>query len=44
MGYVTASASEAGTALTLSVRGKDIPAAVTPMPFVPHRYFRKPSK
>ena len=44
MGYVTTAASAPGTALTLSVRGKDIPASVTPMPFVPHRYFRKPAK
>jgi aminomethyltransferase len=43
MGYVTAAASAPGTALTLSVRGKDIPAAVAPLPFVPHRYFRKPA-
>jgi aminomethyltransferase len=43
MGYVTAAAAGEGTALALSVRGKSIPAAVTPMPFVPHRYFRKPA-
>jgi aminomethyltransferase len=44
MGYVATAESAAGTALTLSVRGKDIRAAVTTMPFVPHRYFRKPAK
>ena len=43
MGYVTAAAAAPGTALTLSVRGKDIPAVVAPLPFVPHRYFRKPA-
>jgi len=43
MGYVDAGAAAPGTALTLSVRGKDIPAAVAPLPFVPHRYFRKPA-
>lgn len=43
MGYVASAAAEPGTALTLSVRGKDIPATVVPLPFVPHRYFRKPA-
>jgi aminomethyltransferase len=43
MGYVATNAAEPGTELTLSVRGKDIPAAVTPLPFVPHRYVRKPA-
>jgi aminomethyltransferase len=43
MGYVTTAAAAGGTTLTLSVRGKDIPAAIAPMPFVPHRYFRKPA-
>ncbi len=42
MGYVAASASAPGTPLTLSVRGKELAAAVAPLPFVPHRYFRKP--
>jgi aminomethyltransferase len=42
MGYVTGVAAP-GTALALSVRGKDMPAAVAPLPFVPHRYFRKPA-
>ncbi len=43
MGYVDPSAAAPGTALTLSVRGKDIPARVVALPFVPHRYFRKPA-
>ena len=30
-----------GTALEIDVRGKRLPARVVPMPFVPHRYFRK---
>ena len=32
--------AEDGTALTLMVRGKPLPATVVPMPFVPHRYAR----
>lgn len=43
MGYVAADAAKAGTPLTLSVRGKDLAARVVPLPFVPHRYFRKTS-
>ena len=31
-----------GTKVQLVVRGKPLPATVTAMPFVPHRYFRKP--
>jgi aminomethyltransferase len=42
MGYVASDASAPGTALTLVVRGKDLAARVAPLPFVPHRYFRKP--
>jgi aminomethyltransferase len=41
MGYVETAASAPGTAVTLVVRGKDLPARVVPLPFVPHRYFRK---
>jgi len=40
MGYVGRAAAEDGTALTLTVRGKALPATVVPMPFVPHRYAR----
>jgi aminomethyltransferase len=43
MGYVETASSAPGTAVTLVVRGKDLPARVAPLPFVPHRYFRKPS-
>jgi len=41
MGYVEAAFAAPGTKLALNVRGKDLPATVTPLPFVPHRYFRK---
>jgi aminomethyltransferase len=40
MGYVDAAHAEIGTALECEVRGKRLPATVSPMPFVPHRYFR----
>jgi len=40
MGYVAAEHAEPGTALRLEVRGKAIPAAVVPLPFVAHRYHR----
>jgi aminomethyltransferase len=43
MGYVAPAAAAPGTPLILSVRGKDMAAAVAPLPFVPHRYFRKPA-
>ena len=43
MGWVDASQSAIGTALEIEVRGKRIAATVAPMPFVPHRYHRKPS-
>lgn len=41
MGYVTSAYAADGTALGLMVRGKRLPARVAPMPFVPHRYFKK---
>jgi aminomethyltransferase len=41
MGYVTRSHSEPGTPLTIIIRGTPHPATVVPMPFTPHRYFRK---
>jgi aminomethyltransferase len=40
MGYVRADVSADGTGLFLLVRGKQLPATVVPMPFVPHRYIR----
>jgi aminomethyltransferase len=43
MGYVETALAEPGTELTVVVRGKDLAARVTALPFVPHRYFRKPN-
>jgi aminomethyltransferase len=43
MGYVDTAKSEPGSELTLVVRGKNVTAEVTALPFVPHRYFRKPN-
>ncbi|MEP0188890.1 MAG: glycine cleavage system aminomethyltransferase GcvT [Erythrobacter sp.] len=40
MAYVDAAHTAEGTALECEVRGKRLPASVSPMPFVPHRYFR----
>jgi aminomethyltransferase len=42
MGYVQAALAEIGTHLNVIVRGKHQAAQVVAMPFVPHRYFRKP--
>src|SRR5690348_4501820 len=41
MGYVAAPFAPMGTALKLEQRGKLFDARVAPMPFVPHRYYRK---
>ena len=38
--YVIAVHAAPGTSLTIDVRGKRLPAMVTPLPFVPHRYHR----
>lgn len=40
MAYVDAARAAPGTELTIEVRGKRLPAVVTPMPFVPHNYHR----
>ncbi|HVY00233.1 MAG TPA: glycine cleavage system aminomethyltransferase GcvT [Pseudorhodoplanes sp.] len=40
MGYVTKPHAAPGTVVILMVRGKELPAKVVKMPFVPHRYFR----
>lgn len=40
MAYVDAAQTAAGTELSIEVRGKRLPAVVTPMPFVPHNYHR----
>jgi aminomethyltransferase len=42
IGYVPTDLSAIGTPVTAMVRGKPIPGAVARMPFVPHRYVRKP--
>ena len=41
MGYVATSLSSDGQAVKLEQRGKLFDATITPMPFVPHRYYRK---
>jgi aminomethyltransferase len=43
MGYVARPSAEPGTAVVLTVRGKQLPARVVPLPFVPHRYRRGPA-
>jgi aminomethyltransferase len=40
MGYVEASYAALGTPLALSVRGKELPASVVKLPFVPNRFYR----
>ncbi|KAI0313134.1 glycine cleavage system T protein [Amylostereum chailletii] len=40
MGYVRSGAHKKGTELLVEVRGKMRPAVVTPMPFVPAKYWR----
>jgi aminomethyltransferase len=40
LAYVASSHAEPGTALTVAVRDKRLPARVVPLPFVPHRYHR----
>ncbi|MEO1489201.1 MAG: glycine cleavage system aminomethyltransferase GcvT [Pseudomonadota bacterium] len=40
MAYIDAAHASEGTALEIAVRSKRLPATVTPMPFVPHRYYR----
>ena len=41
MGYVASAHAALGTALEAEVRGRRIPLAIVPMPFVPHQYRRK---
>ena len=40
MAYVDAAQAADGTALSIDMRGKRLPARVVPLPFVPHRYHR----
>ncbi len=41
-GFTGYAVAAPGTEIELLVRGKAVPATVTKMPFVPHRYVRKP--
>ena len=43
MAYVPTALAEPGSTVKLSQRGKLFQASVVPMPFVPHRYHRKPA-
>ena len=43
MGYVAPAFAAVGTRLKVAVRGREQDATVTEMPFVPHRYFRRPA-
>ena len=40
MAYVDIAQAAEGTVLEIEVRGKRLPATVSPMPFVPHNYYR----
>lgn len=40
MGYVETAFAKVDARVTLVVRGKELPAKIVTMPFVPHRYFR----
>ncbi|OYU48640.1 MAG: glycine cleavage system protein T [Rhizobiales bacterium PAR1] len=40
MGYVETAFAKVDTPVTLVVRGKELPAKIVAMPFIPHRYFR----
>ncbi|MFC3099698.1 glycine cleavage system aminomethyltransferase GcvT [Altererythrobacter lauratis] len=41
LAFVPPALAQEGTSLAVQVRGRDLPARVTPLPFVPHRYVRK---
>jgi aminomethyltransferase len=43
MAYVATALGQPGATITLEQRGKIFSAKVTAMPFVPHRYHRKPA-
>ena len=43
MGYVDAADAAVGNKVLIDVRGRDLPATIVPLPFVPHRYLRKPA-
>ncbi len=42
MGYVEATCAAPGTPLALNVRGRELPARVVKLPFVPNRFYRAP--
>jgi aminomethyltransferase len=42
MGYVETAFATAGTDVMLIVRGKELPAKITKLPFVPNRFYRVP--
>jgi aminomethyltransferase len=42
MGYVESAFSTSGTPVTLMVRGKELPAKIAPLAFVPNRFYRLP--
>lgn len=44
MALINSGHSTPGTQLTIDVRGRPIPARITTLPFVPHRYHRKGAK
>ena len=41
IGYVKSKYAEEESSIGLMVRGRELPAKVVPIPFVPHRYYRK---
>jgi len=41
MGYVNKDHAKTDTAVTLVIRGKDFPAKIVKLPFVPHRYMKE---
>jgi len=43
LGFVPKAFATPGTRLAVSVRGRSQTAEVAPLPFVPHRYYRKPA-
>ncbi|MGV2979964.1 glycine cleavage system aminomethyltransferase GcvT [Camelimonas sp. ID_303_24] len=40
MGYVVSEFAKPGGRVQVALRGRNVPAAITPMPFTPHRYRR----
>jgi len=40
MGYVERRFATPGTAVVVSVRGRELPGRLVPLPFLPHRYYR----